>query len=169
MFVYNMYLQIRNLSDRNARRPNVLLLVTSTLLFMMITSVSYISSDGTPGVRNQFLIHLGSQRWAIGVARIYEAVVDFEGRVPLSKYFANITLKKQITVTALFESQVIVADFILVSLSSFRLSLTFLRGGPDISLVPRVETPLVALHYTLSSMDRCLGYVVLCLRRRTEI
>jgi len=55
------------------------------------------------------------QRWAIGVARIWEAVVDLEGRIPVSKYFANITLKKQIAVTALFEFQVIVADFILVS------------------------------------------------------
>ena len=48
MFVYNMYLESRNLSDRNARRPNALLLVTSTLLFMMITAVRRISSGGTP-------------------------------------------------------------------------------------------------------------------------
>ena len=47
MFMYNMYLQIRNLSDRNARRPNVLLLTSSTLLFVMITSVSWISFGGT--------------------------------------------------------------------------------------------------------------------------
>ncbi|KAF9650628.1 hypothetical protein BDM02DRAFT_3220464 [Thelephora ganbajun] len=91
MFVYNMYLQLRNLSDRNATRPNVLLLVSSTLLFVMITA-----------------------RWAIGVARIYEAVVDLGGRVPISKYFADITAKKQIGVTALFEFQVLVADLILV-------------------------------------------------------
>lgn len=60
-------------------------------------------------------MYLRSQRWAIGVARIYEAVIDLEGRVPISKYFANITLKKQIAATALFEFQVIVADFVLVS------------------------------------------------------
>ena len=40
MFVYNTYLQMRNLSDRNAKRPNLLLLVFSILLFMLITCVS---------------------------------------------------------------------------------------------------------------------------------
>lgn len=40
MFMYNMYLQIRNLSDKNANRPNMLLLVSATLLFVMITCVS---------------------------------------------------------------------------------------------------------------------------------
>ena len=40
MFMYNMYLQLRNLSDKSAKRPNMLLLVSSTLLFMLITSVS---------------------------------------------------------------------------------------------------------------------------------
>jgi len=70
----------------------------------------------THTARNRFFMPLRSQRWAIGVARIYEAVVVLEGRIPLSKYFANITLKKQIVVTALFECQVIVADFILVRL-----------------------------------------------------
>ena len=59
---------------------------------------------------------LRSQRWAIGVTRIYEGVIHLEGQIPLSEYFADITLGKQIIVTALFESQVIVADFILVSL-----------------------------------------------------
>ena len=40
MFVCNTYLQTRNLSDRNSMRPNVFLLVCSTLLFVLTTSVS---------------------------------------------------------------------------------------------------------------------------------
>ena len=72
---------------------------------------------------------LRPQRWAIGVARIYEAVVVLEGRIPLSKYFANITLKKQIIVTALFESQVIVADFILVSFFVLPIIARFFTRG----------------------------------------
>jgi len=91
MFVYNMYLQMRSLQRKNAELPNMLLFVSSTLLFVMITS-----------------------RWAIGVARLYEAVVIFEGRLSVTKYFADLTMKKQIAATALFEFQVIVADFILV-------------------------------------------------------
>jgi len=41
MFVYNMYLQLRNLSGNNPKPLNMLLLVSSTLLFGMITSVGY--------------------------------------------------------------------------------------------------------------------------------
>jgi len=41
--------------------------------------------------------------------------VDLEGQISVSRYFADLTLKKQIAVTALFDYQVIVADFILVS------------------------------------------------------
>jgi len=69
----------------------MLLLVSSAFLFLMITA-----------------------RWAIGVARLYEAVVTLGGRVNLSAYFANIPDPKQIAVTMLFDFQVIVADFILV-------------------------------------------------------
>ena len=46
MFVYNIYLQVRNLSDRNAKRPNVFMLVASTLLFVMTTTVSCFFSGG---------------------------------------------------------------------------------------------------------------------------
>lgn len=41
--------------------------------------------------------------------------MSLEGLIPVSLYFADLTRKKQIAVTALFEFQVIVADFILVS------------------------------------------------------
>jgi len=91
VFGYNMYLQIHNLSGGDPKRPNILMLVSSTVLFVMITS-----------------------RWAVGIARVYEAVVSLEGQIPVSLYFADLTRKKQIVVTALFEFQVIVADFILV-------------------------------------------------------
>ena len=47
MFAYNTYLQMRNLSDRNAKRPNLLLLVFSIILFMLITCVSCCFSGGT--------------------------------------------------------------------------------------------------------------------------
>ena len=40
LFVYNMYLQICNFADKNTDRPNMLLLVSSTLLFALVTSVS---------------------------------------------------------------------------------------------------------------------------------
>ena len=98
LFVCNTYLQKHNHLDRRVKYPNVLLLVASTLLFVMITAVSCLF----PGVlrRGTFLIHPRPQRWAIGVSRIYEAVVVLEGRIPLSNYFADITLKKQLTVSA---------------------------------------------------------------------
>lgn len=41
--------------------------------------------------------------------------MSLEGRIPVSLYFADLTRKKQIAVTALFEFQIIAADFILVS------------------------------------------------------
>lgn len=41
------------------------------------------------------------------------------GRMSISEYFADLTLKKQVAVTSLIETQVIVADFILVSLRPF--------------------------------------------------
>ena len=46
MSVCNTYLRIRDLSDKNAMRPNLLLLISSTLLFMMITAVSCFFSGG---------------------------------------------------------------------------------------------------------------------------
>lgn len=41
LFSYNMYLQLRNFRDKgaNGNKPNVLLLISSTLLFLMISTV----------------------------------------------------------------------------------------------------------------------------------
>ena len=41
--------------------------------------------------------------------------MDLGGQVPVSEYFADMTLKKQLAVSVLFQFQVAVADFILVS------------------------------------------------------
>ena len=79
-----------------------------------------------------------------------------EGRIPLSSYFADITLKKQLAVSALIEVQIIVADFILVSFSVLQMDARLLTAGPCIPLVPRMETKLVALHYPRSGVDRGL-------------
>ena len=78
MFVYNIYLQVRNLSDRSAKRPNVFLLVASNLLCVMITAVSCFFSGDTASITIVSSIPSWPQRWAVGVARIYEAVVDLE-------------------------------------------------------------------------------------------
>ena len=56
-----------------------------------------------------------TQRWATEVARLYEVVVVLEGRISMSGYFADMALKKQVVVSALFQCQIIVADCILVS------------------------------------------------------
>ena len=56
-----------------------------------------------------------TQRWATEVARLYEVVVVLEGRISVSGYFADMALKKQVVVSALFQCQIIVADCILVS------------------------------------------------------
>jgi len=45
---------------------------------------------------------------------MYEAVVILGGKIPLTAYFADITRKKQIAATALFEFEVLIADFILL-------------------------------------------------------
>jgi len=70
-----------------------------------------------------------SQRWVIEVARIYEAVVHLEGRISLTKYFADVTLKKQIAVTALFEYQMIIVDFVLVSVFTLLVTTRLLMRG----------------------------------------
>jgi len=93
LFSYNMYLQLRNYGEKgaNGNRPNLLLLVASTLLFTMI-----------------------SAHWAIEVARVFEVVIDLEGKIPIDLYFANLADPKQIAVTGLFECEVLVGDFILI-------------------------------------------------------
>ena len=48
--------------------------------------------------------------------------MDLGGQIPVSDYFADITLKKQVIATALFEFQVIIVDLILVSRSILRHS-----------------------------------------------
>ena len=111
MFVCNAYLQVRNLSDKNAKRPNKVLLVSSTLLFLMITGVSF-SLFRRRCIR---LIHLRPKRWVIRVCSFYNVVVRLGGRVPISAYFADLTQKRQIVVASFTEFEVIVADFILVS------------------------------------------------------
>ena len=57
MFVYNMYLQVRNLSDRSAKRPNMLMLAASTLLFVMITTVSCLLSGGIASPSSHSSLH----------------------------------------------------------------------------------------------------------------
>ena len=95
--------------------------------------------------------------------------MDLEGRLSLNRYFADITMKKEIANTALFEFQVIVADFILVSVLFFQPSPDFQHESTDLSLVLRVETPLVDLRSPRSGMDRSMEYAVLCLSRGTGI
>ena len=83
--------------------------------------------------------------------------MDLGGQVPVSEYFADMTLKKQLAVSVLFQFQVAVADFILVS--SFvpvRSSHYFRREGVGVSFVSCVEALLVALHYPRSGMVWCL-------------
>ena len=115
------------------------------------------------------------KRWAIGVARIYEAVVDLEGQVPLSKYFADITLKKQIVVTGLLEFHVIVADLILVSRSALRHSAPYVgyryiayitSGSPTggFALFPPCRGSASGVSYPVyagkQESDRCVKYLV---------
>ena len=47
--------------------------------------------------------------------------MDLEGQISLSRYFADVTMKKQIAVTALLECEVIVVDFVLVSRFAFQI------------------------------------------------
>ena len=65
------------------------------------------------------------------------------GKVPLSAYFADLPRKKQIAATAFFEFEVLVADFVLVSVFVLSVITRLLTRGPDISLVSRLETSLV--------------------------
>lgn len=41
MFACNAYLQMRNLTGKNPRRPNLVLVASSTVLFILVTVVSY--------------------------------------------------------------------------------------------------------------------------------
>ena len=58
MFVYNMYLQMHNFSSKDAKRPNVLLLVASTLLFILITTVSSVPEALLPGPSSHVFVTL---------------------------------------------------------------------------------------------------------------
>lgn len=55
----------------------------------------------------------------------------------MSSYF-DITLKKQLAVSALIEVHIIVADFILISFSVLQIDARLLTAGPGIPLVPRM-------------------------------
>lgn len=46
MFGYNMYLQMHNLSDREGKRPNKFMLVSSMVLFVIITVVGDLGCRG---------------------------------------------------------------------------------------------------------------------------
>ena len=78
----------------------------------------------------------------------------------MSEYFTDITLRKQIVVTAFFEFQLIVVDFIFVN-SFVLLTITRLLIQGTLAL-RRVEAPLVALRYSRSGMVRCLKYALSC-------
>ena len=94
------------------------------------------------------------QRWAINVARLFEAVIILERVVPMSMYFANIADDKQIAVTALFAGEILVGDFILVyNLSSPILFPT--HQLLDLSFAPHLSPKLLCLHTPRSFMALC--------------
>lgn len=79
------------------------------------------------------------------------------GQISMSKYFADITPKEQIIVTALSEFEIIFVDLILVSRFVLnRFIARLLTQGTGISLVSCVGASLVALHYSHTGVARCL-------------
>lgn len=139
MFVWNAYLQVRNLLDKNAKRPNKVLLVSSILLFMMVTGVSC-----SPFRRRciRLTIHLRPKRWVIGVYCFYDVIVRSGGRVSISAYFADLTQKWQICATSFIEFEIIVVDFILVSPLVLPIIVRILTRGPRYTACTMCGSPI---------------------------